>query len=88
MIVNRPATDDGVMAWHVIDSCRWQLRSGMAGAYGLDFGAVAGFATSIGAMTPLLAGLLPDIERTLITAIRSDVDDLESPDGADAEGEA
>lgn len=44
----------------------------MGGAYGLDFGAVSGFAVSIGAMTPLLASLLPDIERVLVTAIRSD----------------
>ena len=44
----------------------------MGGAYGLDFGAVSGFAASIGAMTPLLASLLPDIERVLVTALRSD----------------
>ena len=64
----------------MIESCRWQLRSGMGGAYGLDFGAVSGFAASIGAMTPLLATLLPDIERVLVAAIRSDGDEPGSPE--------
>lgn len=44
----------------------------MGGALGLDFGAVAAFATALsGGMSPLLAEVLPEVEAVIVTQLRS-----------------
>lgn len=73
--INQPVTDDGLLAWSVIRNCRWQLRVGMAGAYGLDMGAVLAVADAMEARTPLLAEILPSIEAVLVATLRSPAED-------------
>lgn len=70
--MNQPVTDEGLLAWSVIRSCRWQLRVGMGGAYALDMGAVLGMADAMGARTPLLAEVLPAIEGILVSTVRGE----------------
>jgi hypothetical protein len=56
--IERPQTEDGVLAWSVIIRTVGQVRAGMGGAYGLDFTAVLLLAEAMGgALTPLLAEL-------------------------------
>lgn len=63
----------------MIKGCRWQLRTGVSGAHGLDFGAVLATAQARGAASPLLAELLPEIEGVLIQCLRSPDEDVEGP---------
>tara|TARA_R110002124_G_scaffold173690_4_gene341329 strand:- start:22016 stop:22231 length:216 start_codon:yes stop_codon:yes gene_type:complete len=59
----------------VIQGCRWQLRVGMNGPTGLDFGAVLAMAQARGIAPDLLADVLPDVEQVLVLAARGDADD-------------
>jgi len=58
----------------VIRRCRNQLRVGFGGAYALDFGAVLAMADGMGANSPLLLDLLPEVEIILVQATRPDED--------------
>jgi hypothetical protein len=64
-----------MLAWTVIESCRFQLRVGMAGAFALDMGAVLSMADHLQIQTPLLAEILPEIEAVLVTALKSAADE-------------
>jgi hypothetical protein len=46
----------------------------MGGVYALDFGAVLLLADAMGALSPLLVDLLPEIEPIIIRAYRRDSD--------------
>jgi hypothetical protein len=67
-VLNRPQTEDGLLAWAVISRSAGQVRTGMAGAYGLDFGAILLLAQAMDAMTPLLVDLLSEIEPIIVEA--------------------
>lgn len=58
----------------MVKACRWQIRSApMGGVVGLDFGAVASFATALaGGMSPLLAEILPEVEGVIVAQLRGD----------------
>ena len=61
----------------------------MSGVYGLDFGAITAMATGMGAMSPLLAELLPAIEQVRIASLRdpdSDLDHDAGDGGGDGDG--
>jgi hypothetical protein len=51
-----------------------QVRAVMGGVYALDFGAVLLLADAMGALSPLLVDLLPEIEPIIIRAYRRDSD--------------
>lgn len=61
-------------AWEVIKGCRWQLRMGMDGPYGLDFGAIMAVAQARQAVSPVLAEVLPRVETVLLMLMHSDAD--------------
>lgn len=54
-----------------------QLRVGMAGAFGLDYGAVLAFAAATGADLALVAELLPVMEAAAVNRIADAGDDDE-----------
>lgn len=56
----------------MISGCGRQLRAGMGGAYGLDFGAVLALGAAQSADMPLLAQVLPPIERILLDQLTED----------------
>jgi len=59
----------------VIHGCEAQLRVGMKGVYGLDFGAIFQVARAQGlGASPLLADVLPDVERLAVRAFQSPED--------------
>jgi hypothetical protein len=59
----------------VILGCRWQLRMGPTGPVGLDFGAVMALAAARGAPADLIADVLPEIETTLLIALKRSGED-------------
>ncbi len=71
-------TDDGRLAWSVIQGCRWQMRVGVGGAFALDMGAVLAVAEAMEARTPLLAEVLPAIEGVLLS-VMSQPGEVEEP---------
>jgi hypothetical protein len=58
----------------VIKTCARQLRTGFAGAYALDFGAVLSMAEAMGAPLWMVAEVLPDVESALIAAMTKSSD--------------
>ena len=58
-------------------ACVRQLRVGMAGAFGLDYGAVLAFAAATGADLALVAELLPVMEAAAVNRIADAGDDDE-----------
>ena len=72
--MHAPETDDGVVAWSVIQRCGGQLRAGLGGPYALDFAAVLMLADAMGGVSPLLADVLPRVEPIIIRACRKDDD--------------
>lgn len=70
----------GQSAWQVLKGCRWQLRMGMNGPYGLDFGAVMQVGQALGADTALLADILPQIETVVLLALKGEDQNSEAED--------
>ena len=64
-----------MLAWAVIEACRFQLRVGMAGPFALDMGAVLSMADHMQIQTPLLAEILPEIEAVLVMSLKDAADD-------------
>jgi len=58
------------LAWEVIRRSAGQVRAVMGGVYALDFGAVLMLASAMGALTPLLVEVLPEIEPVIVNAYR------------------
>lgn len=60
--------------WRTVEGCGGQLRTGMGGAYALDFTAVLSMAALGGPMTAETAALfdlvLPDVELSIIANLR------------------
>lgn len=51
-----------------------QVRAAAGGVYALDFGAVLMLADAMGALNPLLAEALPEIEPIVVRAYARDAD--------------
>lgn len=62
----------------MIAGCGRQLRAGMGAPYGLDFGAVMALGAAQNADMPLLAQVLPPIERILLDQLTEDQPDNDS----------
>lgn len=73
--MNEPQTDAGASVWDVISGCGRQLRAGSGAPYGLDFGAVLALGAAQHADMPLLAQVLPPIERILLDQVTEDTPD-------------
>lgn len=65
----------------MVKDCRFQLRLGMGGPVGLDFGAVMLMAQARGAVSPLLSEVLPDLEMVLMHMLQRDPEDDDGPGG-------
>jgi hypothetical protein len=50
------------------------VRAVPGGVYGLDFGAILMLAQAMGALSPLLADALPEIEAIVVNAYRQNAD--------------
>ncbi|ACL58772.1 hypothetical protein Mnod_3872 [Methylobacterium nodulans ORS 2060] len=75
--LHAPETDEGIVAWSVIQRCGGQVRVGFGGVYALDFGAILLMADAMGATSPLLADLLPRVEPLIVKAYRKEGGDGE-----------
>jgi hypothetical protein len=51
-----------------------QVRAVMGGVYALDFGSVLLLADAMGALTPLVVELIPEIEPIIVRGYRRDTD--------------
>ncbi|MBY0307423.1 MAG: hypothetical protein K2Q09_01650 [Phycisphaerales bacterium] len=51
-----------------------QVRAVMGGVYALDFGAILLLADAMGALSPLLVDVLPEIEPIVVAAYRRDTE--------------
>jgi hypothetical protein len=51
-----------------------QVRAVMGGVYALDFGSVLLLAEAMGALTPLVVELIPEIEPIIVRGYRRDAD--------------
>jgi hypothetical protein len=58
------------VAWEVLRRCAGQVRVAFAGVYAVDFGAVLALADAMGATSPLLVDVLPEIEPLIVNAYR------------------
>lgn len=65
----------------MIRNCVRQLRVGMGGAFGLDFGAVLAMGEAMGADRQMLAEVLPEVEACALGALARDDDEV--TDGED-----
>ena len=63
-----------MLAWEVIRRSAGQVRTAMGGVYALDYGAILMLASAMGALTPLLADVLPEIEPIVVNAYRRTAD--------------
>lgn len=59
----------------MLAGCGRQLRAGMDRPYALDFGAVLSMGQAQGADMPMLAAVMPAIERVLLDKLNEDVPD-------------
>jgi hypothetical protein len=71
---HEPATAEGSLAWAVIKRSAGQVRAVMGGVYALDFGAILMLAYAMGALSPLLVDVLPEIEPIVVNAYRRNAD--------------
>jgi hypothetical protein len=67
-----PQTADGIAAWAVLKRAAGQVRAVMGGVYAVDFMAVLMLADAMGALTPLLVELLPEVEPIIVRAYARD----------------
>lgn len=56
----------------MLDACKRQFRVGFGGPFALDYGAVFTMAQATGANRALLAEVLPDVERVLLSGLAED----------------
>lgn len=56
------------------------MRCGPGGPFALDFGAILAMATAMGAMSPLLAELLPEVQPVLMRSLNRDAGDAPDPE--------
>lgn len=54
------------MAWAALRRLTGQVRSSVAGVYGLDFAAAIAFAQGIGAANDLFFEMLPEVEGLIV----------------------
>lgn len=69
-----PQTAEGRAAWAVLRRSAGQVRAVMGGVYALDFGSVLLLAEAMGALTPLVVELIPEIEPIIVRGYRRDSD--------------
>lgn len=69
-----PQTAEGRTAWAVLRRAAGQVRAVMGGVYALDFGSILLLADAMGALTPLVVELIPEIEPIIVRGYRRDND--------------
>jgi hypothetical protein len=72
--MHRPQTPEGLLAWEVIRRSAGQVRAVMGGVYALDFGSILMLAHAMGALSPLVVDVLPEIEAVVVNAYRRNAD--------------
>ncbi len=71
--MDAPTTPDGELVWHVLNTCRNQLRTiGTGRPIALDHGAVMTVGSALGADVELLADVLPAAEAAIISGLNDD----------------
>lgn len=64
--MNLPRTAEGFEAWDVVERCAGQVRTGMAGAIGLDFVAAFQVGDALGYGRAAIAEFLPVAEAGML----------------------